>query len=163
MDNNLQDFTANELTEEEQIKKALEHQKYIGQHKNLSDEKVCQFKRDMIKKTLTIYFFGDTVINPSSQYPKEIIDKYYGHILRLTDEILRIQMEEPLFVLRESPQIVKEKNIVFNKYFKKALVNLNYDYSQIKIDIKMMFDTAKGLVSGESNNIVEDSYIPRAK
>ena len=72
-------------------------------------------------------------------------------------------MEEPLFVLRESPQIVKEKNIVFNKYFKKALVNLNYDYSQIKIDIKMMFDTAKGLVSGESNNIVEDSYIPRAK
>ena len=25
--------------------------------------------------------------------PEEIIDKYYGHILRLTDEILRIQME----------------------------------------------------------------------
>ena len=29
MGNNLQDFTANELTEEEQIKKALEYQKYI--------------------------------------------------------------------------------------------------------------------------------------
>ena len=29
MDNNSQDFTANELTEEEQIKKALEYQKLI--------------------------------------------------------------------------------------------------------------------------------------
>lgn len=160
--NNFNNLSVEELNSEE-YKKSLEYQKYMEQHKGLSDKKVCQFKREMITRTLTIWFFGDTVINPSSKYPREIIDKYYGHIVRLTDEMLRIQMEEPSFVLIGSPQIVKEKNMIFNKYFKKALESLNYDYNQIKADIKSMFNTAKGITPTETNAMRENNLTPKSK
>lgn len=82
---------------------------------------LCRFSRNIVYKYVAIQYIGEPL---SSKTPKEKVEKYYFTIMKVVEELMRIQIENPIYV--STPDISEEyKNDILAEYFYKALLSLD--------------------------------------